>query len=86
MKLVFTPTAWAEYTQWQKTDRTMLSRVNRLLDDTLRHPATGIGKPETLRYDLSGVWSRRITEEHRLVYLADDEKVTVIQCRFHYQR
>lgn len=69
MRLVFTPHGWEDYQHWVQTDRATLKRVNRLIEDVLRDPFTGIGKPEQLRHVLSGAWSRRITEEHRLVYL-----------------
>ena len=69
MRLVFTPHGWEDYQHWVQTDRATLKRVNRLVEDVLRDPFTGIGKPEQLRHVLSGAWSRRITEEHRLVYL-----------------
>ncbi len=84
MRLVFTPHGWADYLHWQTTDRSILRRVNRLLEDALRDPFGGIGKPEQLRHALAGAWSRRITEEHRLVYLVDGEDVVVLQARYHY--
>lgn len=85
MRLVFTPIAWADYTHWQRTDRATVTRINRLIDDTLRDPTTGIGKPEPLRHLLSGTWSRRITEEHRLVYLVDGDDLVILQARYHYK-
>jgi toxin YoeB len=69
---------------WVQTDRATLKRINRLIDDVLRDPFTGIGKPEQLRHVLSGAWSRRITEEHRLVYLVDGDDVVSLQARYHY--
>ena len=84
MRLVFTPHGWEDYQHWVATDRAMLRRVNRLIDDVLRDPFTGIGKPEQLRHVLSGAWSRRISEEHRLVYLVDGDDVVVLQARYHY--
>jgi len=84
MRLVFTPNGWADYTYWLAADRQMLKRINRLIDDALRDPVTGIGKPEPLRHMLTGAWSRRITEEHRLVYLVDGDDLVVLQARFHY--
>jgi toxin YoeB len=84
VRLVFTPHGWADYLHWQTTDRSILRRVNRLLEDALRDPFGGIGKPEQLRHALAGAWSRRITEEHRLVYLVDGEDVVVLQARYHY--
>lgn len=84
MRLVFTPHGWDDYLHWQRADRAVLKRVNRLLEDVLRDPFTGLGKPEQLRHALAGAWSRRITEEHRLVYLVDGDDVVVLQARYHY--
>ena len=84
MRLVFTPHAWDDYQHWVQTDRATLKRINRLIEDVLRDPFTGIGKPEQLRHVLSGAWSRRITEEHRLVYLVDGNDVVILQARYHY--
>ena len=84
MRLVFTPHGWEDYQHWVSTDRATLKRVNRLIDDALRDPFTGIGKPEQLRHVLSGAWSRRITEEHRLVYLVDNDDLLILQARYHY--
>ncbi len=84
MRLVFTPHGWQDYQHWVQTDRATLKRINRLIEDVLRDPFTGIGKPEQLRHVLSGAWSRRITEEHRLVYLVDGDDVVVMQARYHY--
>lgn len=84
MRLVFTPNGWSDYTYWLAADRQTLKRINRLIDDALRDPVSGIGKPEPLRHMLAGVWSRRITEEHRLVYLVDGDDLVILQVRFHY--
>ncbi len=84
MRLVFTPHGWEDYTFWLKTDRAMLKRVNRLIEAALRDPISGIGKPEPLRHLLSGAWSRRITDEHRLVYLVDGDDLVILQARYHY--
>lgn len=86
MRLVFTPHAWDDYRYCQATDRTMLKRLNRLLDEALRDPSAGIGKPEPLRHVLAGCWSRRIDDEHRLVYLVDGDDLVVLQARYHYSR
>jgi len=83
-RLVFTPHGWEDYCHWQTTDRATVKRINRLLTDVLRDPARGIGKPEPLRHVLAGCWSRRIGEEHRLVYLVDGDDVVVLQARYHY--
>ena len=82
--LKFTPSAWADYVYWQGQDRKTLRRLNALINEALREPFVGTGKPEPLRGDLSGFWSRRIDDTHRLVYQADDVELTVIACRFHY--
>lgn len=84
MRLVFTPHAWEDYTHWLAADRATLKRINRLIDDVLRDPFEGIGKPEQLRHALAGAWSRRISEEHRLVHLVDGEDVVILQARYHY--
>lgn len=84
MRLVFTPHGWEDYQHWTQTDRATLKRINRLIDAVLRDPFTGIGKPEQLRHVLSGAWSRRITEERRLVYLVDGDDLVILQARYHY--
>lgn len=84
MRLVFTPHGWEDYTYWQQVDRAVLKRVNRLIDDALRDPTSGIGKPELLKYGVRGAWSRRITEEHRLVYQVLDADLVILQARYHY--
>lgn len=84
MRLVFTPHGREDYLYWQSTDRTTVKRINRLLQDVIRDPFTGIGKPEQLRHVLQGCWSRRIDDEHRLVYLVDGDDIVVLQARFHY--
>lgn len=86
MRLVFAPQAWEDYRYWQGTDRTVVKRINRLIDDTLRNPFGGIGKPEPLKYGLSNAWSRRITEEHRLVCLVQGDDLMILQARYHYSR
>lgn len=84
MRLPFTPQGWDDYTHWQSADRALLKRINRLIEDALRDPIAGIGKPEPLKYGLQGAWSRRITEEHRLVYQVDGGDLIVLQARYHY--
>jgi toxin YoeB len=86
VRLVFTPQGWEDYTYWQRADRAIVRRINRLLDDALRDPTSGIGKPEPLKYGIAGAWSRRITEEHRLVYQALDTDLVVLQARYHYEK
>lgn len=88
MKLRFAAHAWADYLHWQTSDQTVLHRLNTLLEECRRHPFTGTGKPEPLKGDLSGWWSRRITGEHRLVYRVfgsgTDQTLDIAQCRYHY--
>jgi toxin YoeB len=80
----FTPKAWVEYVYWQGQDKKTLRRINQLIDAACREPFDGIGKPEALLGDMSGFWSRRIDERHRLVYAVDDDALTVLACRYHY--
>ena len=84
MKLVFTESAWQDYLWFQQNDRKLLKRINTLIKEILRSPTEGIGKPERLKDNLSGYWSRRIDEEHRLVYEVNVDQVLSISCRFHY--
>ncbi len=84
MKLIFHDTAWEDYLYWQATDIKTLARVNLLIKETQRMPFQGIGKPEPLRGKLAGWWSRRIDQEHRLVYRPTDEGLLIAQCRYHY--
>lgn len=86
MKLSFSDRGWEEYQHWQDTDRRMLRRVNQLIKDIIRSPYAGIGKPETLRHQLAGFWSRRIDDEHRLVYWVTETTVEIVSCRYHYTR
>ena len=84
MKLVFSEQAWEEYLHWQKTDRKVLQRIKALICDVQRTPFEGVGKPEPLKHALSGYWSRRITDEHRLVYKVEGDAILVAQLRYHY--
>ena len=84
--LAWTNAAWADYLWWQGQDRKTLRRINRLIADTMRSPFEGLGKPEPLKENLTGFRSRRIDQAHRLVYAVDDTRVTVISCRYHYER
>lgn len=84
MRLVWTADAWEDYLYWQTNDKKTLKRVNQLLRDTLRAPFDGIGKPEPLKYGADGAWSRRITQEHRLVYMVADGDLVILQARYHY--
>jgi toxin YoeB len=86
MKLSFTDRAWADYVHWQTQDRKTLKRINALIADIKRDPdGQGIGKPEVLRNNLAGLRSRRIDDEHRLVYAVEAAEITVISCRYHYE-
>ena len=84
MRLAFTTSGWDDYTHWQQADRQVLKRINQLIDDALSDPTGGIGKPEPLRHMFAGAWSRRVTDEHRLVHLVDAEDLVILQARFHY--
>jgi len=84
--LSWTKESWADYTYWQRQDRKTLKRINKLIEDTKRSPFKGIGKPEPLKENLSGFWSRRIDESNRVVYAVDNNKLTIISCRYHYEK
>jgi toxin YoeB len=84
MKLIFAEQAWEDYLYWQKTDKKLLERINTLIKDITRSPFEGIGKPESLKNALSGYWSRRINDEHRIVYKIVDGSVFIAQLRYHY--
>ena len=83
--LAWTYAAWADYVRWQTQDRKTLRRINRLISDIVRSPSAGVGKPEALKENLSGLWSRRIDATNRLVYAIDEVTVTIISCRYHYE-
>lgn len=86
MLVAFTPTSHEEFDQWSREDRRVAKRISALIADIFRHPFEGIGKPEPLKHDLSGKWSRRITEEHRLVYyMKDEDTVVIVSCMGHYR-
>jgi len=84
MKITFATQAWEDYLWWQTQDRAMLRRINTLIADIARNGHTGIGKPEPLAHALQGYWSRRINDEHRLVYKVTTDEVWIAQCRYHY--
>ena len=84
MKVTFSSQAWEDYLHWQQTDRKLLKRINALIKEISRTPFEGTGKPEPLRHALAGYWSRRITDEHRLVYQMQDDAVLIAQARFRY--
>jgi toxin YoeB len=82
--ICFRERAWADYIFWQQNDKKVLRRINALIKDIQRSPFEGLGKPEPLKHQLSGMWSRRIDDEHRLVYAIVDTEIVVVQCRYHY--
>ena len=84
MRIVFTKNSWEDYISWQQEDKRILSKINELIKEIQRTPFKGKGKPEPLKFDLSGFWSRRIDREHRLVYKFENEEVLIFSCRFHY--
>jgi toxin YoeB len=84
MNLLFTSGSWDDYLYWQKNDKKILKRINLLIKETIRNPFEGVGKPEPLKHQLQGCWSRRIDLEHRLVYEITDTTVRIISCKFHY--
>ncbi len=84
MKLVFAELAWEDYLHWQKQDLKLMERINKLMEAIMREPYVGIGKPEPLKHALSGFWSRRINDEHRMVYRVTDHQLEIAQLRFHY--
>ena len=84
MRLVLSAHAWEDYLYWQRTDRKVLDRVNALIRDIQRAPFVGIGKPEPLKHGLAGYWSRRINDEHRIVYKVEDDALIIAQLRYHY--
>jgi toxin YoeB len=84
VKLMFSNEAWEDYLHWQKQDRKMLERIKKLIKQVQRDPFVGVGKPEPLKHALSGFWSRRITDEHRMVYRVTEDALEIAQLRFHY--
>lgn len=85
MKLIFSENAWDDYLYWQQTDKKSLKRINNLIADIKRTPFEGLGKPEPLKYGLSGYWSRRINEEHRIIYKVENDAILLAQLRYHYE-
>ena len=85
-RITFSKNAWEEYLSWQKEDKKMLGKINDLIKDIQKTPYKGIGKPEPLKYDLAGFWSRRIDLEHRLVYQYHEDQILIYSCRYHYDR
>ncbi len=85
MKIVFSDEAWNDYQYWIANDRRILKRINLLIKEIRRDPFSGLGKPESLKHNLSGYWSRRITEEHRIVYRVSGDELMIAQLRYHYK-
>jgi toxin YoeB len=90
VRIIFSRSSWSDYLQWQEEDRVIAQRINELISDATRHPFVGLGKPEPLRNEMSGWWSRRINHEHRLVYrvagTGETQSIEIASCRFHYKR
>jgi toxin YoeB len=84
MKYVFVDESWEDYLYWQKTDKKILNKINSLLKDISRTPYSGLGKPEPLKYKYQGFWSRKIDNEHRLIYQVKNNEIRIAKCRFHY--
>ena len=84
--IAFTPQAYADYLDWLKKDKKIFQKITSLIMETARTPETGTGKPEALKHDLKGYWSRRITKEHRLVYQVTNQTITIISCKYHYSK
>ncbi|MEO5912311.1 MAG: Txe/YoeB family addiction module toxin [Pelobium sp.] len=84
MKIIFVPNAWEDYLYWQSADKTILKKINALIKEIERNPYLGAGKPEPLKHNLKGWWSRRINLEHRLVYKIENDSIIIVQCRYHY--
>jgi toxin YoeB len=82
--LHFTPQGWQDYLYWQQNDKKITKKINRLLEESARTPFFGIGKPEPLKEDLAGAWSRRIDDQHRLMYIVTDSEIRISSCRYHY--
>lgn len=85
MRVIFSENGWKDYTSWLEDDRKILKKINVLIKDIQSHPFHGIGKPEPLKFDLAGIWSRRIDKEHRLVYQIVNNELLIYSCRYHYE-
>jgi toxin YoeB len=86
MRIIFSKNAWEDYMSWQSEDKKILKKINDLIKDIQRTPYEGMGKPEPLKYDLTGLWSRRIDREHRLVYQENENEIVIYSCRYHYDK
>ena len=84
MKLIFVDESWEDYLYWQKNDKKLVKKINELIKDISRTPFSGIGKPEALKHKYKGFWSRRIDQEHRLIYQIKDDEIRIVKCRHHY--
>ena len=84
MRLIWSEKSWEDYLYWQAHDKKILKKINSLIKDIKREPFDGLGKPEPLRYELAGCWSRRITDEHRIVYEVEEQNISIVSCRFRY--
>jgi toxin YoeB len=86
LKIIFHPNAWEDYLYWQVENKKLLKKINQLIKEIKKSPHEGIGKPEPLKYDLAGFWSRRINLEHRLVYKYEDNNIYIYSCKYHYDK
>ena len=86
MNITFSKNAWEDYASWIKEDKNMLKKINELIKEIQRTPFTGKGKPEPLKYDLAGFWSRRIDREHRLIYRIENKEILIYACKYHYDK
>ena len=86
LNIVFTQNAWAEYLEWKRKDKAIEKRIDKIISDIVRHPFNGIGKPEPLKFNLSGLWSRKINNEHRIVYGVSKSQIQIIQLKYHYDK
>jgi len=86
MRIIFSKNAWEDYTSWQTEDKKILKKINNLIKEIQKSPYEGIGKPEPLKFDLAGLWSRRIDLEHRLVYKIENDDLLIYACRYHYDK
>ena len=86
MRIIFSRNSWEDYKSWQSEDKKILKKINELIKDIHRTPYKGLGKPEPLKYDLAGLWSRRIDREHRLVYQVNENDILIYSCRYHYDK
>jgi toxin YoeB len=84
VRIIFHPNGWDDYLYWQRTDKKILKKINSIIKEISRTPYEGIGKPESLKFDLTGFWSRRIDQEHRVVYRVDKDELHILACRYHY--